>query len=375
LHGGQPNLAIGFERRLVLHLLAHHSDRDSAKNMLEGANMKRSVLCFLAILALASCSGGGSVPGTIPATVADTSASAQPATITPQSLTPYEIPVVDDPTVDGAQRSSGPDRNTLDSWGGIPSQALLTDATNLPPGSQANFAIVSVNAVAGNVTYPIVQYLFPQVINVLNFQSSALLLGTGFIPAIQYTGVQYVVDPALSSIVIGSHHYPMSFGSMANSTFTPMPGGNAALYFPAPVNAAKVAPNFLVDFNAATWVTISGNTAEVSPSGSGTVLSESAVIQGTILNKAGGPVSGAVVSAYGPDGVIVNSAPSDSKGVFQIHAISGNGYSLVVWNTYAPVNSVITNQATGNDPLGWSISGGFVQVPAGNLVNIGTIKD
>jgi hypothetical protein len=167
----------------------------------------------------------------------------------------------------------------------------------------------------------------------------------------------------------------MSFGSTANRTFTPMAGGLAALYFPAPVNAAQVAPNFLVDFNAATWITLSGNTADVAPSGSGTVLSDAAVIQGTILNKAGGPVSGAVVSAYGPDGVIVNSAPSNSTGVFQIHAISGNGYSLVVWNTYAPVSSIITNRATGNDPLGWSISGGSVTVPAGNIVNVGIIRD
>ncbi len=327
--------------------------------------MKRATVCLLAILALASCSGGGSAPGTVD--------SVQPAA--DARLTPYKVPVVTDPTVDSAQRNAAPERNTEESYGGIPGRALLTDATNLPPGSQANFAIVSVNAVANGVTYPIVQYLFPVVVNVLDFQNSDLLLGTGIIPAIEYSGVQYVIDPALSSIVIGTHRYPMSFGTMASSTFTPLPDGLAALYFPAPVNAAKVAPYFLVDFNAATWVTLSGNTADVTPSGDGTVLSESAAIQGTILNRAGGPVVGAIVSAYGPDGVIVNSAPSSSTGTFEIHAISGNGYSLVVWNTYAPVSSIITNVATGNDPLGWSISGGFVQVPAGYTVNVGTIRD
>jgi hypothetical protein len=167
----------------------------------------------------------------------------------------------------------------------------------------------------------------------------------------------------------------MSFGSMANGTFTPLSNGLAALYFPDPVNAAKTAPNFLVDFNAAAWITIKNNAAVVVPSGSGTTLSQSAAIQGTIVNRAGGPVSGAVVSAYGPDGVIVNSAPSGADGSFEIHAISGNGYSLVVWNTYAPVSSIIVSTATGNDPLGWSINGPFVSVPAGYTVNVGKIVD
>jgi hypothetical protein len=225
------------------------------------------------------------------------------------------------------------------------------------------------------VTYPIVQFPIPVVIDVLNYSSSALLLGAGIVPAIQYSGVQYVIDPAKSSVVINGKTYPMSFGTTSNSTFSPSPGGMAALYFPDPVNASTTQPNFLVDFNAATWITIANGVADVAPTGSGTVLSDAAVIQGTILNKAGGPVSGAIVSAYGPDGVIVNSGPSSSNGTFEIHAISGAGYSLVVWNTYAPVSSIITNQATGNDPVGWTVKGPTVTVPAGYSVNVGTIKD
>jgi len=325
-------------------------------------------LALVAAVLVAGCSGGGTVPAP-PVTTAGSGSGF--------SSSPYQVPVVTDPSVDSASRGSAGVRMAQQSFGGIPGSALLTDATNFPPGSQANFAIVSVSAVSAEssgVTYPIVQYWWPVVVNVLDFQNSELLLGTNIVPAIQYSGVQYVIDPAKSSVVIGGKTYPMSFGSVANNTFTPLSNGYAALYFPDPVKAGT-SPNFLVDFNAAEWITIKNGVAVVVPQGSGTTLSQDAAIEGKILNKAGGPVSNAVVSAYGPDGVIVNSAPSGSDGSFQIHAISGNGYSLVVWNTYAPVSSIIVSTASGNDPVGWSINGPFVNVPAGYVVNVGTIKD
>jgi len=333
-------------------------------------------LALLALIALAGCSGGGTAPSPAsPAQLQSQSLSTSSANANFQ-FSAYSVPVVsDDPALQSAQSSTSGTRNTQESYGGIPGQALLIDATKFPAGSQANFAISSVSAVANGVTYPIVQFAVPVIINVLNYQSNALLLGAGIVPEIQYSGVQYVIDPKLSSVVLNGKTYPMSFGTTSSSTFTPIANGMAALYFPDPVNAATTQPNFLVDFNAATWITISNGVADVVPSGSGTVLSEAAVIQGTILNKAGGPVSGAIVSAYGPDGIIVNSSPSASDGTFAIHAISGNGYSLVVWNTYAPVSSIITNQATGNDPVGWNVQGPTVTVPAGYSVNVGTIKD
>jgi hypothetical protein len=312
-----------------------------------------ATLALLALIALAGCSGGGTAPSPAsPAQLQSQSLSTSSANANFQ-FSAYSVPVVsDDPALQSAQSSTSGTRNT-----------------------QANFAISSVSAVANGVTYPIVQFAVPVIINVLDYQSNALLLGAGIVPEIQYSGVQYVIDPKLSSVVLNGKTYPMSFGTTSSSTFTPIANGMAALYFPDPVNAATTQPNFLVDFNAATWITISNGVADVVPSGSGTVLSEAAVIQGTILNKAGGPVSGAIVSAYGPDGIIVNSSPSASDGTFAIHAISGNGYSLVVWNTYAPVSSIITNQATGNDPVGWNVQGPTVTVPAGYSVNVGTIKD
>jgi hypothetical protein len=349
---------------------------DSAHRALEFQHMEHRMnrlasLALIAVTTLAGCSGGGTVPGPTAATATATAADSG------FSSSPYQVPVVTDPSVEGAQRNPAGERIAQNSFGGIPGSALLTDATNFPPGSQANFAIVSVSAVSAQssgVTYPIVQYWWPVIVNVLDFQNSDLLLGTNIVPAIQYSGVQYVIDPTKSSVVINGKTYPMSLGTMANNTFTPLSNGYAALYFPDPVKAGT-SPNFLVDFNAANWITIKNGVAVVVPQGAGTTLSQDAEIDGKILNKAGGPVSNAVVSAYGPDGVIVNSGPSGSDGTFHIHAISGNGYSLVVWNTYAPVSSIIVSTATGNDPLGWSINGPFVNVPAGYTVNVGTIRD
>ncbi len=266
-------------------------------------------------------------------------------------------------------------RQPLNAYGGVPATASIIDAANFPEGSQVNLAIVAVNAMSGGVAYPIVQFAAPVVINVLNYQSQALALGSATIPAIAYDGVQYVIDPSQSSVVTNGQSYPMVFGTFANRSFVPSGGGLAALYFAAPVNAATAAPNFVVDFNTGQWINLSGGIAQVGPQWAGTVWGQSAVIAGTIVNAAGQPVSGATVSAVSPGGAVVQATLSRFDGTFQLHAIPSGSYSLVIYNTYAPPTTDFTLTASGNDPVGTSIAGPSITVPSGYRINVGSIQD
>jgi hypothetical protein len=266
-------------------------------------------------------------------------------------------------------------RTPLNSYGGVPATVSIIDAPSLPAGSQVNVAVVAVNAMAGGVAYPIVQFASPVVVNVLDYQTQALALGSATIPALQYDGVQYVIDPSQSSVVTNGTTYPMVFGSFTNRSFVPSGSGLAALFFPAPVNAATTAPNFVVDFNTAQWINLAGGIAQVGPQWGGAIWSQSAVIAGTIVNAAGQPVEGATIAAIGSGGAVVQAALSRSDGAFQLHAIPSGSYSLVVYNTYAPPTSDFTLTASGNDPVGPSLAGPSISVPSGYLLNVGPIRD
>ncbi len=318
------------------------------------------------VILLAGCSGGSSVPS------AQSSTQSARGSTSGMQLEKYQIPIVTDPMVQSLTRKNV---HTEISFGGIPAFASILDASNFSPGSQVNVAITEIDAMAAGVAYPIVQFTSPVVVNVLNYQTSALALGSNTIPAIPYDGVQYIVDPTQSNVVTNGQSYPMVFGTFANRAFTPSGGGLASLFFPAPVDASTASPSFVIDFDTAQWIDLRNGVAEVGPQGGGTVWPQSAVINGTIVNAAGQPVSGATVAIYDPSGTLARATISGSDGTFELHALYAGSYSMVVYNAYAPQNADDTLTATGNDPVGASIAGPSITVPAGYRLQVGTIQD
>ena len=331
--------------------------------------MKRTALLALTgIVALSACGGGGSNAG-LPAYSAPRSA----ATV---SMAPYQIPVVTDPGVQAAERAfKATLRDPKTSYGGVPTVALIIDAPMFGPGAQVNIAVTGVNAIAGGSSYPIVSYASPVLVNVLNYQTSALQLGSSTLPAIAYDGVQYVVDPSQSSVVVNGVRYPVKFGTFANRTFTPSTASLATLYFATPADGTLGQPiTFVMDFTASHWVKLRNGIAEIGMSGKATTQSRSAAIAGKVVNAAGLPVSGATVAAYAADSTRVRTALSAADGTFELHAIDGGTYSVRVYNTFAPDDADDVLVATGNDP-GDSIPALTVNVPAGFRVDLGQIKD
>ncbi|GAC1424041.1 MAG: hypothetical protein NVSMB5_17940 [Candidatus Velthaea sp.] len=330
--------------------------------------MKCNAFVALTALALSACTGGvtsSSLPSQAPVRAASS-----------VSLMPYQMPILTDPRVQAAERAyKSTLRDTKTSYGGVPTALCITDAPNFGPGAQVNLAIVAVNARSGGTAYPVVQYSTPLVINVLNYMTTALSLGNFTLPALAYDGVEYVVDASKSTVVADGVTYPVVFGQFSSRTFTASGSNLGTFYFPSPADATTgTAVNFLMEFSASHWVSLRNGIAEVSPRGNATVTDRAAVIVGTVINLAGTAVSGATVAALDSTGKRVRLTRSHADGTFELHAIDGGTYSVVVYNAYAPDDSDETIYATGNDP-GASVTVPSVMVPAGYRIDLGAVKD
>ncbi|GAC1408114.1 MAG: hypothetical protein NVSMB64_15900 [Candidatus Velthaea sp.] len=331
--------------------------------------MKRTaVLALTGVLALSACGGGGST-SSLPSQAATRAASSV-------SLARYQMPIVTDPKVQAAERLyKSTLRSPKTSYGGVPTAICLTDAPNFGPGAQVNLAINAVNAIAGTTSYPVVQYATPLVVNILNYMTTSLSLGTFTIPAIAYDGIQYVVDASKSSVVVNGVTYPMVFGTFASRTFTASGANLGTFYFPSPANGTTAAQlNFLMEFSASHWISLRNGVAEVQPRGGATISDRAAVIVGKVVNKAGVAVSGATVAAIASNGTRARLTRSNADGTFELHAIDGGTYSVSVYNAYAADDSDETIYATGNDP-GDSVSVPNVVVPPGYRIDLGLISD
>ncbi|GAC1544425.1 MAG: hypothetical protein NVS2B17_25440 [Candidatus Velthaea sp.] len=331
--------------------------------------MKRAaILALTGILGLSACGGSGSI-STLPSQLSNRTASSV-------NLAPYQMPIVTDPAVQAAERAyKSTLRNPKTSYGGVPTAICLTDAPNFGPGAQVNLAIVAVNARSAGTAYSVVQYSTPLVVNVLNYMTTSLSLGTFTLPALAYDGVEYVVDASKSSVVANGVTYPVVFGQFASRTFTASGNNLGTFYFPSVADGSTGKPlNFLMEFSASHWISLHNGIAEVAPRGGATVTERAAVIIGKVVNFAGAAVSGATVAAIDSSGKRVRLTRSNTDGSFELHAIDGGTYSVAVYNTYAPDDSDETIFATGNDP-GDSVVVPGVAVPAGYRIDLGLISD
>ncbi len=297
-------------------------------------------------------------------------------------MAPYRMPLSTDAAARAIKQYQT--RHTKGTYGGVPTivgellqlvDVLLTDAPMFPSGSQVNLAVVEVDGLAGGQVYPIITYSQPVVINVLDLQTSALDLGTASIPAMKYDGLRFVVDPTQSSVVTGGATYAPSFGVFdSRYAFTPFSAGLANVDFMQPFDATQGPVSMLVDFNVAESVNIlpSGG-AEIGPRLEAVPWDQSAVVSGTVANAAGSPVTQATVVALNADGSVAASTLTNANGYFEIHALRGSTYSVVVYNSFTAETGV-TFSAIGADTTG-PVTGPSFTVPDGYRANVGTIAD
>jgi hypothetical protein len=339
--------------------------------------MNRTALVSLAgVLALSACSSGGSTAGN------PTMHSLSPNSV---KVAPYAIPTTTSAAAQKSEDAAKAKRKTKDCNdddtcynGGTPQftgDMDFMDAPNFGPGAQINLAIIGVKAMSAGVAYDLVTYDTAVVVNTLDFQRQALILGSNTLPSINFDGVRVLIDPTQSSVVSNGQTYPMTFGTFdPNShTFTASSAAIGSFDVAMPFNSSGGNVHLLMDFDAIDSIALVNGVAQVGPALIGTNGAQSAVIAGSIVNNAGAPVSSATVQAINPDGSVAATTVSANDGSFELHAIRAGSYNVVISNTYMPRNGH-TVTAVNADQTG-TLPAIPVTIPAGYRADLGPVQD
>lgn len=339
--------------------------------------MKRlTALTITSLLALSACSGGGTSATRAPGAVAPS--------LTKPTLSAYRVPLVHKASVDAAaaagaklHQAQAGTRGTQ-GLGGMPTfdaYFALIDAPRFGAGAQVNVAILGVQAVGDDgVAYSIASYPSPVVVNMLDYKTSALVLGHNVIPAQNYTTLRLVVQSSASSLFAWGNSYPVSFGYYDGTHhFTAAPSDISTVDFPVKIDVNAAAPTVIADFNTVESVKVRNGQAYFGSRIAAAPYDNSSVITGTIVNNAGNSIGSAVVAALDSTGAVVSTTMANDDGTFEIHAITGGVYQLMVYNNYttASGDQIVSNGADSVSDL----TGPQIAVPGGFKVNVGNITD
>lgn len=214
-----------------------------------------------------------------------------------------------------------------------------------------NIAISKVEAIGNGAPQIIATFSPAMPVNLMNYATSPLQLGTGTIPAGTYQQLRLVLDTSSASnttavingttvdLTIPSATGPSGFSGGSSSDNSDGPGTSGIkvnVNFTA--NAGGIY-GFLIDFNAAESIVQAGGSGQylMKPVIVATAQNVAGSIAGKVVNNASAGVANAEVLAE-QNGTIMNSGVTDSNGNFQINALPAGTYTLVVNNTW-------TNQA------------------------------
>lgn len=253
------------------------------------------------------------------------------------------------------------------------------------PVTAVNIAIAKVEAIGAGGVQTIATFTPSQQINLLNYKTSPLSLGSTAIPAGQYQQLRFVLDtsnPNNTSVVAGGTTYPLSIPSATGIGF----GGNSSADNGDGPGTAGIKVNvnltaqagatyaFLIDFNAAESILQTGNgNWLMKPVLVATAQTTSGAISGTVKNTAATlPVINAEVLAQ-QGGTTINSGVTDSNGNFQINALPAGSYTLVVNNTWT--NQAGTSETATNADTTTPVNGPTATVTAGQTLVVPTISD
>lgn len=226
--------------------------------------------------------------------------------------------------------------------------------------SAVNITISKVEAVgADGGTQTIATFSPSKQINLLDYQTSALNLGSSQIPAGQYQQLRFILDTSQAnntSVTVNGTTYPLTIPSATGGGFghaTSTDGGDGAGTSGVKVNVGLNAQagesyGFLIDFNAAESIvqTGSGNWM-MKPVLVASAQALAGSIAGTVKNNAGTAVANAQVVAQ-QNGTTINSGVTDANGNFVINALPAGSYTLVVNNTWTS-QAGAAQTATGAD--------------------------
>jgi hypothetical protein len=285
--------------------------------------------------------------------------------------------------------SAGSTPSTVSGAGTSTLSASLIDGPFRTSGgtvSAVNIALEKVEAIGTSGGVQTIATFSPsEPINLLNYQTTALSLGSAPIPAGTYQQLRFVLDtsnPNNTSVVVNGTTYPLSIPSATGVGFggsTSTDSGDGPGTAGIKVNVSFTAQagstyGFLIDFNAAESIIQSGSSGQwlMKPVLVATAQATSGSLSGTVKDNAGTAVSNAEVLAE-QNGTAINSGVTDTNGNFQINALPAGSYTLLVKNAWTN-QAGAAQTATGADGTA-DVTGPNVTVTAGQTTSGVSITD
>lgn len=226
--------------------------------------------------------------------------------------------------------------------------------------SAVNIAVSKVEAVGDGGMQTIATFSPSKQINLLDYQTSPLQLGSTQIPPGTYPQIRLVLDTSQASntsVTVNGTSYPLSIpsaagpGGFGNATSTDNGDGPGTSGIKVNVGLTAQAGQtygFVIDFNAAESIVETGNgNWMMKPVLVATAQALAGSVSGTVKNNAGAAVVNAQVLAQ-QNGTTINSGVTDANGNFQINALPAGSYTLVIENTWTS-QAGAAETATGSD--------------------------
>jgi hypothetical protein len=234
-----------------------------------------------------------------------------------------------------------------------------------------NAGILGVDAIDGNGdSWQLIARDAPQIVNLLDLQTTSLQLGDGTLPPGTYPSVQLLLDPATTSVTWNGQVYPVVFVDSNHPWWDPTQTVEA-VRVPLSVtghDGEKIGAT--LDFNVFQSANLENGVVYLTPTVAAGIGDPS--IAGKVVNAAGNPVSSATIVATDAHGNVANTTLTDADGAFHVRGISAGGYTISVLNS-STTNAGVTVTASGNDPgaapSAYTVVGPTSQVNLSNLID------
>jgi hypothetical protein len=238
-------------------------------------------------------------------------------------------------------------------------------------GSNAKFnaGILGVDAIDANGnSWQLTGGSTPQVVNLFDLQTTALVLGSGTLPAGTYPSLLLLLDPATTTLTYNGQTYPVYFVTHNHPWWSQTIESVSVPLAVTGTPGASVTAT--LDFNVFQSATLRDGAVYLTPTVAGGLGQQT--IGGTVANAAGGPVSNATVVATAANGKLANVTATHADGSFELHGINPGAYTISVLNTFV-TNAGDTVTASGADAGGGPSQN--VVVSPNSKVLLGTLQD